>query len=148
MASVNMVANDGHKNNDRNHSMKRRRRVNPASSISSFTGILCFMLVLSVLPNTSAKEANSCIVSQTNRDEYECTDVPIKKRVTKAAGYSDGDTRLEEGTLPLVRLGVKQRIDGSESERKAVSNLLILMDQYYWNEVMSKPEYESVRFTW
>lgn len=106
------------------------------------------MLVLSVLPNTSAKEANSCIVSQTNRDEYECTDVPIKKRVTKAAGYSDGDTRLEEGTLPLVRLGVKQRIDGSESERKAVSNLLILMDQYYWNEVMSKPEYESVRFTW
>lgn len=44
--------------------------------------------------------------------------------------------------------GVEQRIDGSESEKKAIKEILIRMDNYFIEEVLAIPDYESVRYNW
>jgi hypothetical protein len=44
-----------------------------------------------------------------------------------------------------IDVGVTQRIDGSESEKKAIREVLKRMDQYFTTEVLALPEYEFAR---
>jgi hypothetical protein len=48
----------------------------------------------------------------------------------------------------MIDVGVTQRVDGSESEKKAIREVLSRMDEYFFNEVLSMPEYENVRPHW
>ncbi|KAL3908466.1 MAG: hypothetical protein SGARI_003050 [Bacillariaceae sp.] len=60
-----------------------------------------------------------------------CTDQVLETR-QKADGVS-------------INAGVTQRIDGSESEKKAIRDVLKRMDQYFTNEVLALPEYEYAK---
>jgi hypothetical protein len=66
--------------------------------------------------------------------EFTCTDdvMGTRKRV-------DGK---------MIDVGITQRVDGSESEKKAIREVLRRMDEYFFNEVLSMPEYENVRPQW
>jgi len=44
-----------------------------------------------------------------------------------------------------INVGVTQRIDGSESEKQAVRDVLKHMDHYFFHEVLALPEYEYAR---
>jgi hypothetical protein len=43
---------------------------------------------------------------------------------------------------------IAQRIDGTEAEQSAIKKVLQQMDDYFYNEVMSLPEYEGIRDKW
>lgn len=47
-----------------------------------------------------------------------------------------------------IDVGVSQRVDGSESEKKAIREVLDKMDTYFFNEVLAMPEYKYVRDVW
>ena len=49
---------------------------------------------------------------------------------------------------PVISHGVTQRIDGSDSEKKAIKEVLRRMDDYFMNEVLVMPAYETVRYRW
>jgi hypothetical protein len=66
--------------------------------------------------------------------EFVCTDNVVASRHA-LDGYDIG-------------LGVTQRIDGSDLEKKAIRDVLRLMEDYITNEVLSMPEYESARPHW
>mmetsp|Transcript_620 Transcript_620/g.1344 ORF Transcript_620/g.1344 Transcript_620/m.1344 type:complete len:155 (+) Transcript_620:114-578(+) len=44
-----------------------------------------------------------------------------------------------------INVGVTQRIDGSDSEKQAVRDVLKLMDNYFFHEVLALPEYDYAR---
>jgi hypothetical protein len=44
--------------------------------------------------------------------------------------------------------GVEQRIDGSDSEKMAIREILDRMEDYYRNEVLAMPVYEGIRLRW
>lgn len=54
-------------------------------------------------------------------------------------------TRYDDVT---INVGVTQRIDGSDSEKKAVRDVLKHMDNYFFHEVLALPEYEYARSRW
>lgn len=74
---------------------------------------------------------NSCVAG--SADEYVCTNDPM------AVGYGKSTTKSR---------GTKQRIDGSETEKRAVREVLQQMEDYFVQEVNSKREYESIRSIW
>eukprot|EP00540_Astrosyne_radiata_P022186 CAMPEP_0116863764 /NCGR_PEP_ID=MMETSP0418-20121206/24420_1 /TAXON_ID=1158023 /ORGANISM="Astrosyne radiata, Strain 13vi08-1A" /LENGTH=128 /DNA_ID=CAMNT_0004498855 /DNA_START=197 /DNA_END=583 /DNA_ORIENTATION=- len=74
----------------------------------------------------------------TSDDEYVCLDDPMNLR------KSSDKTYLMNKFHQLDR-GVKQRIDGSETEKEAVKGVLKRMDDYFLNEVLAKSEYEGIR---
>jgi hypothetical protein len=47
-----------------------------------------------------------------------------------------------------IDVGVTQRIDGSDSEKQSIREVLKIMDYYFFNEVLAMPEYEYVRPRW
>ena len=48
----------------------------------------------------------------------------------------------------MLHVGVAQRVDGSESEIKAIREVMSRTDEYLLNEVLALPEYERVRNHW
>ena len=52
------------------------------------------------------------------------------------------------GPLHTMGRGVVQRIDGSETEKSAVKEILKKMDDYFVHEVFSKSDFEIVRGRW
>jgi hypothetical protein len=47
-----------------------------------------------------------------------------------------------------VNVGVTQRIDGSEEEKKEIRDVLKQMDDYFLHEVLAMPEYDRIRHLW
>jgi len=47
-----------------------------------------------------------------------------------------------------INVGVTQRIDGSDSEKQAVRDVLKHMDHYFFHEVLALPEYTYARSRW
>ena len=47
-----------------------------------------------------------------------------------------------------INVGVTQRIDGSDSEKQAVRDVLKHMDNYFFHEVLALPEYSYARSRW
>jgi hypothetical protein len=45
-------------------------------------------------------------------------------------------------------MGVRQRIDGSETEVEAIKEVLRLMQLYWYDEVLSRDQYKEVRTNW
>jgi hypothetical protein len=66
--------------------------------------------------------------------DFSCTDdaLALRKQV-------DGST---------IDVGITQRVDGSESEKKEIREVLQRMDEYFFSEVLAMPEYENVRPYW
>jgi hypothetical protein len=68
------------------------------------------------------------------KGEFSCTDDVLETR--------------EEVDGQTIDVGVTQRIDGSDSEKKAIREVLRRMDEYFFKEVLAMPEYENVRPHW
>lgn len=47
-----------------------------------------------------------------------------------------------------INVGVTQRIDGTESEQKAIRDVLKQMDHYLFHEVLALPQYAFARTQW
>lgn len=54
----------------------------------------------------------------------------------------------EIGYYNGYNMGIEQRIDGTEIEKKEIRNVIDSMNRYWFEEVLSKPTYERVRKTW
>jgi hypothetical protein len=48
----------------------------------------------------------------------------------------------------FVDVGVTQRVDGSESEKQAIKDVLNQMDRYFFQEVLALPQYHYARSKW
>jgi len=90
-------------------------------------------------PRTPPPEAKFC-VSLSRGDDYACSSDPM-------------EIRSKVDASPIViseenSLGMDQRIDGTESEQKAIKEVLKLMNLYWQEEVLSNRDYERVRASW
>mmetsp|Transcript_52385 Transcript_52385/g.126783 ORF Transcript_52385/g.126783 Transcript_52385/m.126783 type:complete len:186 (+) Transcript_52385:157-714(+) len=45
----------------------------------------------------------------------------------------------------MINVGITQRVDGAETERKAIRDVLHQMDMYFFEEVLAFPEYSYAR---
>ena len=54
----------------------------------------------------------------------------------------------QQSNLPLINVGITQRVDGAEHERKAIRDVLHQMDMYFFEEVLAFPEYSYARTRW
>jgi len=117
--------------------MKRIRQSNRriSSDIILATRLLLLLLQICHLQLITAR---TCAVPP-GSEEHSCTDNPLQ--LTGAV-----NNRGEQTTR--YSIGVDQRIDGTESEQKAIVEVLGRMEDYYVNEVLAHPEYASVRPRW
>jgi hypothetical protein len=98
------------------------------------------VLLISFLRGTIVHGApNSCVAA--SEDEYICTNDPIGTREIL-------EKNSLMGPLHTMGRGVVQRIDGSETEKSAVKEILKKMDDYFVHEVFSKSDFEIVRGRW
>ena len=94
---------------------------------------------------------NVCV--DIGRGEFTCTNDPLAVRQyvdsqqlqNQYQQYLGDDA--SSASIYLSR-GVAQRVDGSESEKKAIQEVLKLMDDYFNKEILALPEYASVRNRW
>ena len=56
--------------------------------------------------------------------------------------------KLEEERERPYNLGVAQRMDGSDTEKSLIRDVISMMQQYFMDEVLSKPVYKDVRHNW
>jgi hypothetical protein len=56
--------------------------------------------------------------------------------------------KLTEPSPGEIHAGVAQRIDGTESERNNIKEVLRLMNLYWYEEVLSNFEFSSIRTSW
>eukprot|EP00934_Nitzschia_sp_Nitz4_P003216 Nitzschia sp. Nitz4//scaffold150_size53981//5559//7428//NITZ4_006669-RA/size53981-processed-gene-0.79-mRNA-1//-1//CDS//3329537047//3206//frame0 len=86
----------------------------------------CFYYVLWM---STVYAIDRCI--DVGNEEYYCTPDPITLRQ-----HLDGR---------LLDVGVTQRIDGTDEEKRAIRGVLKQMDDYFYEEVLAMPEYKYVR---
>ena len=86
------------------------------------------LIAIMAIPTLSKK----CYATAENK--YLCTDDP-----SKARAYRDPDP---------IYTGVEQNVEGSKGEKDAVQEVLHSMNQYFEEEVMTKPEYAGIRGKW
>ena len=98
--------------------------------------------LLLLLSNSGCVEARTCVAvpGSGGVDEHQCTDDPLV--LTRAI---DPKTGAQNAGL---NLGLAQPIDGTDSEKLAIMDVLVRMDDYFINEVLAHPEYASVRNRW
>jgi hypothetical protein len=81
----------------------------------------------------AALSANVC-VETTPDEELVCTrDVLATRQMYDGYG---------------INVGVTQRVDGTESEKQAIRDVLKHMDHYFFHEVLALPEYAYARSRW
>jgi hypothetical protein len=90
----------------------------------------------------STEHERICAETGGDRKEFLCTENPLRLR-READGLPP-----KTGNQYETITGVTQRIDGSDSEKKAISEILERMDDYFLNEVLAIPAYEELRYRW
>jgi hypothetical protein len=90
------------------------------------------------IEHTPAPPPGARFCVDTSPTEFVCSDDPVKTRKNNDWPYH----------FENMNLGVPQRIDGTETERSGIRDILELMDNYYYGEVLSNPEYRDVRMYW
>jgi hypothetical protein len=87
----------------------------------------------------------SCICSAgtTGLASEVCIDIGGDSEMTCTKDVLEMRARHDEVS---INVGVTQRIDGSDSEKQAVRDVLKHMDNYFFHEVLALPEYEFARF--
>jgi hypothetical protein len=90
----------------------------------------------------STEHERFCAETGGDRKEFLCTEDPLRLRQE-----ADGIPSKTGGQYDTIT-GITQRIDGSDSEKKAIGEILERMDDYFLNEVLAIPEYEGIRYKW
>jgi hypothetical protein len=88
---------------------------------------LTFLFSLVFLLQLQCATSRSCVAVN---DEYQCTDDPLL--LTRMKEHQSGSHKSE------YNLGLAQRIDGTESEKEAIVDVLARMDAYFIDEVLSQ----------
>jgi hypothetical protein len=103
--------------------------------MGSRLGIVGYILVMwGLMINSSVIAFDEDVCVDVGQGEFACTDDVLETR--------------EEVDGRTIDVGVTQRIDGSDSEKKAIREVLRRMDEYFFKEVLAMPEYENVRPHW
>jgi ShK domain-like len=93
------------------------------------------LLFLSTTQNTIRGADNSpfeeFVCVDIGEEEMTCTD-----QVLEIRQQADGES---------INVGLTQRIDGSETEKAAIREVLRRMDEYFLREVLALPEYAYAR---
>lgn len=110
-------------------------RIQSVAWLSFPTLLFFFVFASQQRYQVQAAQARSC-VTPPNSDEHQCTDNPLL--LSQAINERGEQTSR-------YNLGLAQRIDGTEAEKKAIVEVLGRMDDYYIQEVLANPEYASVR---
>jgi len=93
---------------------------------------MILMLIISIIMTTTITTGlNSDVCIDVGESEMTCTREVLEMRTQ----YDDVS----------INVGVTQRIDGSESEKQAVRDVLKHMDNYFFHEVLALQEYEYAR---
>jgi hypothetical protein len=78
-----------------------------------------------------------------DRGGYVCTDDPVATR-----RLADTE-KIQRGYPPdRMHMGIPQRVDGTEAEQEAIKDVIRLMNEYFYGEVLAKPAYRDIRFKW
>ena len=85
---------------------------------------------------TSVNAERICVAASKDNNSYQCTDDPLL--LARAVNHKGEHT-------DRYNLGLAQRIDGTESEKKAIMEVLVRMDDYFIHEVLAHPDYAQVR---
>ena len=64
------------------------------------------------------------------------------------ASRSEHYSKMEKEYGKLYNFGVKQRIDGTDKEKEAIIEVLTLMKNYFFDEVLVQPVYEGIQNKW
>jgi hypothetical protein len=104
--------------------------------------ILCIQAWIPCLANLSLQSGPSRYCVETGGEEFVCSDDPFVTRKAVDA------VKVSKGEVEEISRGVAQRIDGTDLEQNAIKEVLSLMDQYYLEEVLSKPAYAGIRTKW
>jgi hypothetical protein len=74
--------------------------------------------------------------------------------ITKNQSICTSDPRgvwrqvFSQRTTNEMHPGIPQRIDGTEAEQNSIKTVIKLMNLYWYEEVLSNFEYETVRTSW
>ena len=130
--------------------------------------LICCVLYIAVVSSASVSNDDSTTALGINENvcveiggggggtEYTCTTNPLgvrqfidaQKQKHQQEVRLPGVNSIIRGGSSSFSRGVAQRVDGSESEKKAIQEVLKLMNDYFNNEVLALPEYASVRDKW
>jgi hypothetical protein len=116
----------------------RRSPTNHSFPITAIAFLIINLFLL--LPYTqSQRTADPTCISIDSTHTYICTDTPDKTRLAVSSQHYNTNH---------YDLGVKQRISGSREELARIRKVMVDMENYFENEVMSRSEYEHVRGRW
>lgn len=78
-----------------------------------------------------------------DRGGYVCTEDPVGTR-----RFSD-TVKIQRGyPSERMHMGISQRVDGTEAEQEAIKDVIRLMNEYFYGEVLAKPAYRDIRYKW
>ena len=100
----------------------------------SHRSILIAMLVFVLMTKMTSTGLSTDVCIDVGEEDMTCTREVLEIR-----------TRYDNVS---INVGVTQRIDGSDSEKQAVRDVLKHMDNYFFHEVLALPEYEHARSRW
>jgi len=85
-----------------------------------------------------------------SRDRFQCSNDPVKTLVELDAENGATTTSVKLGSLSEddASTGLPQRIAGTEEERERIRGILKQMDDYFYREMLSIPEYATIRTKW
>ena len=97
------------------------------------------------LQGASVVYESSWLISD-HPDERVCLSEDKRRPYTCSTRGEQIDMELQRGHR--YNLGVAQRIDGSETEKEGIREVIALMKEYFFNEVLAKPAYKDIRNKW
>lgn len=109
-----------------------------------------FLLLLLLISTSIAADHDSGLrpppdgtkfCTYTGDDTYQCSQDPLTTIGVTHVEHN-GEWNYQDDR---VSIGVPQRIDGTEAERLAITKVLQLSQIYFYDEVLSMPEYKDVR---
>lgn len=103
------------------------------------SSVLCLIQMWTFCVGANAKVDRPRYCVDVGNEEFNCSDNPVDVR------NSVDTPKIVHGEVQHISQGVVQRIDGTEAEKTAIRDVIALMDRYFLDELLSKPDYESIR---
>ena len=100
----------------------------------SHSSMMFMIMMIVVLTEMRSIGLSTDVCIDVGEEEMTCTREVLETR-----------TRYDDVS---INVGVTQRIDGSDSEKQAVRDVLKHMDNYFFHEVLALPEYGYARSRW
>lgn len=100
---------------------------------------------------TGEENSEDASVATENQDTHMrvCVeDNDIKGTLSYVCTTRGDQLKMESERSQRYNLGVIQRIDGSDEEKEGIREVISLMKEYFYTEVLAKPAYRDIRHKW